>query len=44
MTRNAEAIFEQEIWREDTVEIMTADFSMIDAIVMANEKESIFDN
>lgn len=44
MTKNAEAVFEQEIWREDTVAIMTEDFSMIDAIVIANDKESIFDN
>lgn len=44
MTRNAEAIFEQEMLREDTIDIMTADYSMIDAIIMANDKESIFDN
>lgn len=44
MTRNAEAIFEQDIIREDTIDIITEDFSIIDAVLMANEKESIFDN
>lgn len=44
MTRQSEMIFEQEIDHEDTVDIMTEDFSFIDAVIMANEKESIFDN
>lgn len=44
MTRNAEAVFEEAIDREDTVAIMTEDFSIIDAIIEANDKESIFDN
>lgn len=44
MTREAEAVLEQDILREEALEIMTEDYSFVDAIVDANDKESIFDN
>lgn len=44
MTRNAEAVFEQEMLREDAIDIMTEDFSFVDAVIEANDKKSIFDN
>lgn len=44
MTRDAEAVLEQEILREEFVDLMTEDYSIVDAIIEANGKESIFDN
>lgn len=44
MTRDAEAVLEQEILREEFVDLMTEDYSIVDAIIEANDKESIFDN
>lgn len=44
MTRDAEAVFESEVIRDDFLSTILEDFSIVDAVVMANDKESIFDN
>lgn len=43
MTREAEKIFEQSIAGEDFLDYIYEDFSFIDAIEIANDRESIFD-